>query len=114
MIEAFGQPDVAVLQAEPPGLEVGEHRLDAPAQAIVEGAMRRRGRGQGDDPGFRMAGLVDHGDVGEDALFGEADPGQPMLAAAETRGEGGFAAVFSRSRQSQPWPRHQVINSGLP
>ena len=47
--EAVGIVDVRVLDAEPARLEVGEHRLDAPAVRIVEDR--------------EVAGLGRHGDV---------------------------------------------------
>src|SRR4051812_35418986 len=63
--------ELAVLQPEAPGLEVGEHRLDAPSEPVIEGAMDRWRLGQGDEPGLGMAGLMHHGDVGDDPPRGQ-------------------------------------------
>ena len=75
--EQAGEPlrvaEPAVLQPEAPGLEVGEHRLHAPPEPVIEGAVDGRRLGQGDDPGLGMARLVDHGDIGRDPLRGQLD-----------------------------------------
>ena len=84
----------AVFEPEAAALEVGEHGLDAPAQAIIEGRVDRGCLGQGDDPGFGMAGLVHHGDVGAHAFLGQLNVPQPVLAAPEARRQRGLAAVL--------------------
>ncbi len=48
---ALGALNVTVLQAEAPGLEVAEQRLDAPSQAVINGTVGGGRFGEGDDPG---------------------------------------------------------------
>ena len=56
--------------------------------------MHGGGFGQCDDPGFRVARLVNHGDVGGDPLLGELDAGEHVLAPGETLGQDGLPAVL--------------------
>src|SRR4051794_8858380 len=48
--EALGAPELAVLQAEAARLEVADHGLDAPPEAVVEGAVDGRRLRHRDDP----------------------------------------------------------------
>src|SRR3954447_7738777 len=63
-----GQPvrvsDLAVLEAEAMGLEVREHRFDAPAPGVIERGEITRGLGHSDDPGLLVTGVLDEADVG--------------------------------------------------
>src|SRR4051794_26931118 len=63
-----GQPvrvsDLAVLEAEATGLEVREHRFDAPAPCVIERGEITRGLGHSDDPGLLVTGVLDEADVG--------------------------------------------------
>ena len=61
--QAVRVADLAVLETEAAGLEVGEHRLDAPAPCVVERGEVAWSLGHGDDPGFLMAGVLDAADV---------------------------------------------------
>src|SRR4051794_20252706 len=68
--------------------------LDAPPEAVVEGAVDGRRLGQGDDPGLGMARLVHHGDIRGHPLSGQLDAAEQVLAPCEARRQGGLAAVL--------------------
>src|SRR5215204_2334015 len=53
-VEPIGALNLAGLQVEPPGLKIREHRLDAPAKAVVARAPWRRTIGHSDDPGLAL------------------------------------------------------------
>lgn len=72
-IDAVGVADLRVLQTEAPRLEVGKHRLNAPALAVFQGFQVAGRLGHGDDPGFAMARIMDDGDVGPGRFGGELD-----------------------------------------
>src|SRR5215213_4621671 len=97
-VEPIGALDLAGLEIEPPGLEIREHRLDAPAQAVVTGAPWRRTIGHGDDPWLGMAFPVQHGDMRAGAFPGQRDVLQPVFAARETLGQGRLAAVVEHAQ----------------
>src|SRR4051794_3379989 len=72
-VEPIGALDLAGLEIEPPGLEVREHRLDAPAQAVVARAPWRWTIGHGDDPWLRMAFRMQHGNMRAGAFPSQLD-----------------------------------------
>src|SRR3954463_11717220 len=71
-VEPIGALDLAGLEIEPPGLEIREHRLDAPAQAVVARTPWRGTLGHGDDPWFALAVPVHHGDMRARTFSGSA------------------------------------------
>ena len=53
---------MGILDAEAARFEVREHRLDAPALAILKGPQVAGFFGHGDDPGLGMARIMDDAD----------------------------------------------------
>src|SRR3982751_2643918 len=92
-VEPIGALDLAGLEMEPPGLEVREHRLDAPAQAVVARPPWRWTIGHGDDPWLRRAFRMQHGTMRAGAFPSQRDVLQPVFAARETLRQGRLAAV---------------------
>src|SRR3954454_24932159 len=72
-VEPIGALDLAGLEIEPPGLEVREHRLDAPAQAVVARTPWRRTIGHSNDPWIGLAVRVHHGDMRAGTFSGQRD-----------------------------------------
>src|SRR3954452_2236819 len=97
-VEPIGALDLAGLEIEPPGLEIREHRLDAPAQAVVARTPWRGTLGHGDDPWFGLAVPVHHGDMRARTFSGQRDVLQPVFAARETIRQGRLAAVVEHAQ----------------
>ena len=74
-IQAVGEADLGVLEAEAAGFEVRKHRFDAPPLAVVQGAQGARLFGHGDDPGLGMAGIMEDANVRPHAASWAASPG---------------------------------------
>src|SRR3954470_10649866 len=96
--EPISALDLAGLQIEPSSLEIREHRLDAPAQAVVARAPWRRTIRHGDDPWLGLAFLPHHGDMGAGAFSGQRDVLQPVFAARETLRQGCLAAIVEHAQ----------------
>src|SRR3954454_17652318 len=92
-VEPIGALDLAGLEIEPPGLEVREHRLDAPAQAVVARAPWRWTIGHSNDPWLGLAVRVHHGDMRAGTFSGQRDVLQPVFAARGAIRQGRLAAV---------------------
>ena len=97
-VEAIGVANLGILDAEPAGFEVGEHRLDAPAPAVIQGRKVPRLVGHGDDPRFGVTGIMDNPDMGPGAPGGEFDIFEVEAFAAGT-GLGGCPGVAVEDRQ---------------
>ena len=90
--------NLGILDAEPARFEVGEHRLDAPAPAVIQGRKVPRLVGHGDDPRFGVTGIMNNPDMGPGAPGGEFDIFLVEAFAAGT----GFQVVVLVSPSREP------------
>ena len=115
--QPVGWFDLVVLQVEGARLQVGEHRLDAPAQTAIVRPPRAGRIGQRDDPGLGMPGLVQHGAVGAHAALGPFGAGQVMIAAckgtrrASSRRPARTPEGLACSAAGSPSPPHSTTRS---